>query len=534
MSEPITWRTLFGPSQDAVVKQQALGINTLNSAFDQANKTFDTYRDARDSAVVNNILDRIQGAKTIEELNALRADPTLMAGAENLQGKNRALLRPAIDAREQGLYKMFEDRRVEDNRQMAYANQEGVNALTIAQLSGDPEAIKAAQAKVDPRLQGLGKVFSDNAVTHSNILTQDTNRTVAQGNLEVSRDNLKINRDQLAEQKRTNNLNALGKIEGDIADAYKTATTNNAESYATIAGQKALTDGVSSVVGKDNAPQVLRMFSTAISGDKDLAHVPVSVLLHVANQIGDNTDWWNRMDQKEVALKIKEGLKSASPELLRGEMQRAQAAARVASLNAVRGQLMSELFPNMQTAPTPAATDQPAQTAAVTSTSPGGTAPAATEATKPDPVAKQTVQAPSTDEMELLRIERSEIANGYRKSLSTQAAAIENRAAKSEQEQVQQNRSNFWNALQLTGAGMVDAALLLPKGAAQIIDRPVGWLEKLGVPGAKSEGSDSPIYDPMATIHAVQRRQQGTDSPESLTKAREAVVARLNEAKKQK
>lgn len=125
MAGPITWRTVQGASLADAARPLALASDAITGGFDRLGALVEKQQgvnqgfvDRADEAVTQNFLERLQSAKSPEQIAAMEASGELAAMRASLKPKQLAQVRGAEDARTAGLMTQITQRTKFQNDQL--------------------------------------------------------------------------------------------------------------------------------------------------------------------------------------------------------------------------------------------------------------------------------------------------------------------------------------------------------------------------------------------------------------------------------
>jgi len=96
----ITWQNVFGPDSSNILKGMRESTADMSKTLSGFADMVGEEGDRRDAGRVNNLLTKLQGFKTVEEVEAYQASPEGAAAAAGIfNPENQAKIRAAIDAR---------------------------------------------------------------------------------------------------------------------------------------------------------------------------------------------------------------------------------------------------------------------------------------------------------------------------------------------------------------------------------------------------------------------------------------------------
>jgi hypothetical protein len=178
----ITWRSLAGAPLPDVSRQMELGQRGIMGGFDALNnvlkqrEAFEAEQ-AKDVRETNkqNVLDMLQGARTPEELEALKQSPELANAMARLTTENRAAVRGQDEARMATVRKNILEAQTFDNQQVLQKEQPIIDKASAYYLSGDFEKGDAiAAANPDLRnVLAIAKARAQGELHGSTLLTQE-------------------------------------------------------------------------------------------------------------------------------------------------------------------------------------------------------------------------------------------------------------------------------------------------------------------------------------------------------------------------
>lgn len=155
MGEPITWRTVIGPSLADAARPLSDAVNTLGGASDILDKAIQRqqtvnqgFADRARNAQVQQYLDTVAAAKTPEALAALQQSGQLDALHAQMDPRDQALVRGSDEARRTSLQQQITATDQFHDQQAVQTHQAAIQDVLATAALGTPEAKAAAHAKL--------------------------------------------------------------------------------------------------------------------------------------------------------------------------------------------------------------------------------------------------------------------------------------------------------------------------------------------------------------------------------------------------
>jgi hypothetical protein len=171
MAGPITWRTINGPDPAAALAPMVAAQRSIDGAFDTFQRVIqqrEAFQGQQAAAVREGnkqaFLDALQGARTPEEVEALRASGQLDALAARLTPENRAAVRGADEARLMGTRQLLQSGQAFEETQMVRAQKPIVDQVSTLLAAGK---VDESQALLDQNPNLLGRALLQNSITQA-------------------------------------------------------------------------------------------------------------------------------------------------------------------------------------------------------------------------------------------------------------------------------------------------------------------------------------------------------------------------------
>lgn len=155
MGEPITWRTVIGPSLADAARPLNDAVTTLGGASDILDKAIQRqqtvnqgFADRARNAQVQAYLDTVAAAKTPADVTALQQSGHLDALRAQIDPRDLALIRGADEARRTSLQQQTTATDQFNDQQAVQTHQAAIQDVLATAALGTPEAKAAAHAKL--------------------------------------------------------------------------------------------------------------------------------------------------------------------------------------------------------------------------------------------------------------------------------------------------------------------------------------------------------------------------------------------------
>lgn len=170
MAAPITWQTINSPSSALAAVPMESAAKLILGGFDRAGKALEGYNtqqqaieDRGADAQVQNFLERLQRARSPEDVAALQASGELDTLRAGLRPQDLAKVRGAEDARMSSLMQQTTAKNTFDDVAAKRAADPVFEQYRLAGLNGD-EATQAELLKANPQLRWSSEVEKDKAL----------------------------------------------------------------------------------------------------------------------------------------------------------------------------------------------------------------------------------------------------------------------------------------------------------------------------------------------------------------------------------
>ena len=438
MASPITWQNVQGRSlAEAAAPMQAASQSILGG-FDRLSKVFDQYQgmeqkklDMADEANVQGFLDRLDRAKTPEDVVKLQASGELERYTSAINNPaNLAKLRGAGDARltavrsltEQGQkfgigQEEFNARPVIDQAMMlaASGNAEGVASLFAANpnlpnKAAVQQALVTAQQKAEIQRLAVNKDTRENAAAPIENAQREASTALAKAqtaNIPIqssiqNRELLGREYDRVTAQ-IAENAAKLGKLESGVIgsnDAMGTVITNLGKV----------------VQDKDSLGKLTGYLNTALAAKPEYSKLPAAVVENIALKYSGELGWFGNASSKAIQADLDNAVKNAGDTLGASAASRASLSSTLQQQRLVAEDLMRQANPDL-------AAKLDARAAELAATPPTVAPAAAQSAEQPradTPVVTpgSTQRAESARVQQLAQIEQAEKAAGLRKEFT--------------------------------------------------------------------------------------------------------------------
>ena len=440
MASPITWQNVQGRSlAEAAIPMQAASQSILGG-FDRLGKVFDQYQsmeqkklDLADEANVQGFLDRLDRAKTPEDVAKLQASGELERYTSAINNPaNLAKLRGAGDARltavrsltEQGQkfgigQEEFNARPVTDQAMLlaASGNANGVASLFAANpnlpnKAAVQQALVTAQQKAETQRLAVNKDTRENVaapIENAQRQAATTLATAQAANIPTqtgiqNRELLGREYDRVTAQ-IAENAAKLGKLESGVIgskDAMGTIITNLGKV----------------VQDKDHLGKLAGYLNTALAAKPEYSKLPAAVVENIALRYSDELGWFGNASSKAIQADLDNAVKSAGDTLGASAASRASLSSTLQQQRLVAEDLMRQANPDLakrlDAAAASAPGPTPAPAAAKSAEQPRADTPVVTPGS--------TQRAESARVQQLAQIEQAEKAAGLRKEFTKEVS----------------------------------------------------------------------------------------------------------------
>lgn len=494
-NNPLTWRTIVGPSIADAAAPLREAARSINMGFDQFGNLAQKSQDVQnanvlaiDEAAKQGYLDQLQQAATPEALAANAA--ALEAQRAGLSVTNRAATRGAVDARTTALRQQFTAANAYNDEKQALAERpikEQISALAASAANAKDPAEAAAlyqqarQLANDSPLRNKGAVF-DEITKHQREGTKfswevdaqrragerhtadlehlkNTDR-IAEGQLTVSQGQLGVQQGQLAVSQENARLERLSKLEKIQSDVVERLGKVSAEDPNSTAGSAAIGTQLSHVIkDPDELTKVLSFVSKARTNQK-YSHLSVGDFVTAATSVRNVSSWWRGDNENDFLqnLDTLAGKKSAKEASDLRASTKGAASLQLKDVKTATDQALYEYLGGKGPVPTAPAL------ATASTTTPAATTPA-TAANEPP---RKNLIA------DLAGVEQQLLAAGEIKDLSPAVKKhLEKSGAGKGDDQAAQDRAALVEAGRSIGGGLVSGTKQLGVAAADIFTLPV-------------------------------------------------------------
>lgn len=335
MASPITWQNVTGRSLaeasiplEAASKTILSGFDRLSKAADGYNQLQQTSQNQEEEANVQNFMERLQRARTPEEVAALQDSGELDALRAVLKPASLAKVRGAEDVRLQSLRDQI------TKGQAFQQDQERITQLPIAQQAevlaakGDTVGLDAL-LKSNPTLLNPAKYLS---AAKTVVDTDTKNRLEGEkAATQMARDLAQVSLTQAqtadipADNARLDAETAVKRFDAAAKRATDTASELSKIKNSTISSPEAMTAVIGNITKAVKEPKqvtaLVQQLNTALSSDPLFASLPAAeverVAMQFAGKAGDTTfgmggDWTEEMKTalNQAYTSNAEGIKS--------------------------------------------------------------------------------------------------------------------------------------------------------------------------------------------------------------------------------
>ena len=442
MATPITWQNVQGRSLAEAATPLQYAAQNIGSAFDKLGGVYKDYQtqqqkqiDDADAVNVQGFLDRLQRARTPEEVAALQASGELDAMRAGITNpKNMALVRGADEARltavrsltEQGQkfgigQDEFNARPVTDQAMLlaASGNAEGVASLFAANpnlpnKSAVQQALVTAQQKAEIQRLAVNKDTRESVaapIENAQRQAATTLATAQTADIPIragiqNRELLGREYDRVTAQ-IAENAAKLGKLESGVIgskDAMGAVITNLGKV----------------VEDKDHLGKLTGYLNTALAAKPEYSKLPAAVVENIALKYSGELGWFGNASPKAIQADLDNAVKNAGDTLGASAASRASLSSTLQQQRLVAEDLMRQANPDL-------AAKLDARAAELTATPPTVAPAAAQSAEQPRadiPVVTpgSTQRAESVRVQQLAQIEQAEKAAGLRKEFTKEVA----------------------------------------------------------------------------------------------------------------
>lgn len=178
MATPITWQNVQGRSLAEAATPLQYAAQNIGSAFDKLGGVYKDYQaqqqkqiDLADEANVQNLLERLQGAGSVDDVAALRASGELDSLRAALKPKDLAKVRGAEDARVTALMQQTTAKNTFDDTVAKRAAEPILEQFRLAGLNGD-EATQARLLAENPNIRGWATAVEQDKALERKLVEQ--------------------------------------------------------------------------------------------------------------------------------------------------------------------------------------------------------------------------------------------------------------------------------------------------------------------------------------------------------------------------
>ena len=503
MASPITWQNVNGRSlaeaaapTESASKLILLGFDRLSNTADGYGKLQQTIQNQEEEANVQNFMERLQRARTPEEVAALQASGELDTLRAALKPASLAKVRGAEDVRLQSLRDQI------TKGQAFQQDQERITQLPIAQQAevlaakGDTTGLDAL-LKSNPNLLNPAKYLS----TAKAVVDGDTKSRLEgeKAATQMARDLAQVNLTQAqaadipVDNARLDADAAVKRFDAATARATATATELNKIKNSTISSPEAMTAVIGNITKAVKEPKqvtaLVQQLNTALASDPLFASLPAAeverVAMQFAGKAGDTTfgiggDWTAEMKTalNQAYTSNAEGIKSA-------ENRKAQLANLLEEHRGAASVAQRTAYPEWAAAEDEAKARVAARlTAAATEAGVVGKTPTPAQSTQASNVSSPAATPVQNKLEDLARVELLMQSSGELKELSPQVKEYLKERSKSDREALLNVvRSAGTGAEKLTAAGL-DLFTLPARAAMGVVNT--------GIRGVNALGADLP------------------------------------------
>ena len=178
MATPITWQNVQGRSLAEAATPLQYAAQNIGSAFDKLGGVYKDYQtqqqkqvDLGDEANVQNLLERLQGVGSVDDVAALRASGELDSLRAALKPKDLAKVRGAEDARVAALMQQTTAKNTFDDTVAKRAAEPILEQFRLAGLNGD-EATQVRLLAENPNIRGWATAVEQDKALERKLVEQ--------------------------------------------------------------------------------------------------------------------------------------------------------------------------------------------------------------------------------------------------------------------------------------------------------------------------------------------------------------------------